>query len=138
MTGSTSDPARQIEACRKDLAEVAVLWQAVAGRSAPGAKAEAEAQVFNQMVVVLDKRFTVASGGGITGVAAAQEVRLLARGVAQHGGWFPEDSSAQWRPDASVTGYHPGDRIALNAEVFSRLAGVFLDGVARNSSISAG
>ena len=57
MTGNVSDPARQIAASRKDMAEFATLWQAVAGRSAPAARAEAEAQVFNQMVVALDSRF---------------------------------------------------------------------------------
>ena len=133
MTGNMSDPARQIAASRKDMAEFATLWQAVAGRSAPAARAEAEAQVFNQMVVALDSRF--GSNGVVTEASAAREVQLLAQGVAVHGGWFPEAGAARWQPDASVTGYQAGDRIALSEEVFTRLTGVYLDGVARKFSV---
>ena len=127
MTDTTSDPTRRIAACRKDLAALAAVWQEVAARSAPRAKAEAEAQVFNQLVVALDSQFGGVSGGA----AAAREVRLLAQGVAANGGRFPADDAARWRPDASVTGYRVGDRIALSEEVFSRLADVFLDGMAK-------
>ena len=128
MTDAMSDPTRKIAACRKDLAALAAVWQEVAARSAPRAKAEAEAQVFNQLVVALDSQFGGVSGGA---AAAAQEVRLLAQGVAANGGRFPADDAARWRPDASVTGYRVGDRIALSEEVFSRLADVFLDGMAK-------
>ena len=127
MTDTMSDPTRKIAACRKDLAALAAVWQEVAARSAPRAKAEAEAQVFNQLVVALDSQFGGVSGGA----AAAREVRLLAQGVAANGGRFPADDAARWRPDASVTGYRVGDRIALSEEVFSRLADVFLDGMAK-------
>ena len=128
MTDAMSDPTRKIAACRKDLAALAAVWQEVAARSAPRAKAEAEAQVFNQLVVALDSQFGGVSGGA---AAAAQEVRLLAQGVAANGGRFPADDVARWRPDASVTGYRVGDRIALSEELFSRLADVFLDGMAK-------
>ena len=128
MTDAMSDPTRKIAACRKDLAALAAVWQEVAARSAPRAKAEAEAQVFNQLVVALDSQFGGVSGGAAT---ATQEVRLLAQGVAANGGRFPADDAARWRPDASVTGYRVGDRIALSEEVFSRLADVFLDGMAK-------
>ena len=73
MTGNMSDPARQIAASRKDMAEFATLWQAVAGRSAPAARVEAEAQVFNQMVVALDSRFGSNAVG--TEAGAAREVQ---------------------------------------------------------------
>ena len=121
------DPTRQIADCRRDMAALATMWRAVAGRSAPRAKAEAEAQVFNQMVVALQSRF----GRDVSPRAPqiAQEVRLLAEGVLG-GGRFP-DAGPGWRVDQSVTGYRPGDRIALSEEVFSRLSDVFLDRVAR-------
>ena len=71
----------------------------------------------------------------VTEASAAREVQLLAQGVAVNGGRFPESGAARWNPDASVTGYQAGDRIALSEEVFSRLAGVFLDGIARKFSV---
>ena len=113
-------PDRRIAAYRRELAEMVEAWQAVAARSAPRARAEAEAQVFNQMVVALQTRF----GAGMQG-SIAREVRLLAAGV-QAGGWFPEAGSG-WRADQSVTGYHPGDRIALSEGVFTRLSEALLD-----------
>ena len=127
MGRQMNDPASDIAACRQDMAAMAALWQAVAGRSAPRARVEAEAQVFNQMVVALDRRF----GGDLAEGQVAREVRLLAQGVVRHGGWFPEVGGDGWRPDASVTGYQPGDRIALDAEVFGRLADVYLAQVAQ-------
>ena len=118
---------------RQDFDELAAGWRLISAASAPSARAAAEVQIFNQMVVALegrlDQRLQEAEGGH--GHAMA-ELRLLAQGVRAHGGVFPDDALARWRPDASVTGYRPGDRIALTEEVFSRLAGVLLDGVARS------
>ena len=103
---------------------MAACWRAVAAGARAGARVEAEAQVFNQMVVALDQRFADRTG------RAADEVRMLALGVAQ-GGYFPSDNVVWWRPEASITGYRAGDRIALSEAVFRRLAGAYLDGVAK-------
>ncbi len=119
-----TDPCRQIADCRKDMAAMAQMWRAVAGRSAAGAKVEAEALVFNQMVVALHARF----GANLPHIQITLEMRLLAEGISGDGR-FPDD--ARWRPDASVTGYWPGDRIALSEEVFSRLSEVYLTLLAR-------
>jgi hypothetical protein len=107
---------------------MAKMWRTVAGRSTPSARVEAEAQVFNQMVVALQARF----GDGLRG-GVAQEVRLLAEGV-RAGGRFPE-AGPGWKVDLSVTGYRPGDRIALSEAVFSRLSEVFLDRVAQMAEV---
>ena len=115
---------RRIADCRRDLGDMAQMWRALAGRSAPRARAEADVQVFNQMVVALHARFGEGLRGGI-----AQEVRLLAEGV-RAGGRFP-DAGPGWKVDLSVTGYHSGDTIALSEAVFSRLSEVFLDRVAQ-------
>ena len=122
------DPDRRIADCRRDLGDMAQLWRVVAGRSAPQARTEAEAQVFNQMVVALHARFGAGMRGGI-----AQEVRLLAEGLGADGR-FPA-AGPGWKADLSVTGYHPGDRIALSEPVFSRLSEVFLDRVARMAEV---
>ena len=113
----------QIAACRRDMGSLAACWRAVALGSRAGSRVEAEAQVFNQMVVALDLRFADRDGG------AADEVRMLALGVAQ-GGYFPSYNVVWWRPEASVTGYRAGDRIALSEAVFARLATAYLDAVA--------
>ncbi len=118
-------PAGKIAECRLELADLAATWRMVAARSAPRARANAEAQVFNQMVVGLQARF----GTGLTfrEPQIALEVRLLAAGV-ESDGRFPE-VGARWEAQGSVTGYCPGDRIALSEEVFTRLTEVFLDRV---------
>ena len=61
---------------------------------------------------------------------ALNEVRLLALGVTENGGYFPSAHGIRWQSAMSVTGYRAGDRIRLSEAVFSRLAGVFLDGIA--------
>ncbi len=126
MLASSSYPAGQVAAARAEFSEAAAVWGAVAARSEARARAAAEAQVFGQMVVALAGWFVRRTRGG----AVPRELRLLARGVAENGGYFPSDGVMQWQPEASVTGYLAGDRIALSAAVFSRLVAVYLDGVA--------
>jgi hypothetical protein len=131
MLGRSGYPAAQVAACRAEFAALALTWRAVAGRSDAGARAEAEAQMFGQMVVALDGWF-VHRLRGVEGKDgnALNEVRLLALGMTEHGGYFPSDHVIRWKPEASVTGYRAGDRIVLSEAVFSRLACVFLDGIA--------
>ena len=104
---------------------MAALWGGVAGRSAPGARAEAEVQVFGQMIVALQTRFGPEAPRSSQ---VALEVRLLAEGLAA-GGRFPVDG--RWRPEGSVTGHLAGDRIGVNAEMFTRLCDAFLREAAR-------
>lgn len=132
MLARSSYSAAQIAAARAAFADLAKSWAEVAARSAPAARERAERQVFAQMVVALDGWFAhrLRAAEGKDG-NALNEVRLLAQGVVAHGGLFPADSTIRWRPDASVTGYHPGDRIELTAEMFTRLADAFLDGIAK-------
>ena len=131
MLGRSSYPAAQVEACRAEFAALARAWEAVAARSGAVARAEAEALVFGQMVVALEGWF-VHRLRGVEGKDgnALNEVRLLALGMTENGGYFPSDGVIKWKPEASVTGYRAGDRIALSEAVFSRLVAVFLDGIA--------
>ncbi len=131
------NPATQIAACGKEMAEMATAWRALARFSETKARTQAEVQVFNQMVVALEGWFA----GGLRRVDATDgqvlhEVRLLALGVTHHNGWFPADPTIQWSPEASVTGYSPGDRIAIDETVFSRLAVACLDAVAAKVATS--
>ncbi|MEO8243147.1 MAG: hypothetical protein ABI832_12630 [bacterium] len=131
MLGRNTYPATVVADARREFADLAAGWLTISMTSAPAARAEAEVQIFNQMVVALEGWFVHRLRGaeGKDG-NAMNEVRLLAQGVTA-GGLFPEDKTIKWRPDASVTGYQAGDRIALSEEVFSRLAEVFLDGIAK-------
>jgi hypothetical protein len=132
MLARSSYSAAQIAAARAAFAEVLDQWREVATRSAPAARARAEAQVFAQMVVALDGWFVhrLRSAEGKDG-NALNEVRLLAQGITANGGLFPADSTIHWKPDASVTGFRTGDRIEMTAESFGRLADAFLAGIAR-------
>lgn len=128
MLDCQDDPSARVRAARRQFAEMSAGWRAVSGRSAPRARAEAEAQIFNQMVVALAGLLPEGPAARDDRHAPAMaEARLLARGVLA-GGVFPEGA---WAREASVTGLGPGDRIALTEEAFSRLAGVCLDGLAR-------
>lgn len=132
MLDCHDDPAAEARAARRRFADMAAGWRAVSQRSAPRARAEAEAQIFNQMVVALAGLLPEGPVARDDRHAPAMaEARLLARGVLS-GGIFPD--SRAWAREVSVTGLGPGDRIALTEEVFSRLAGVCLDGLARRVS----
>jgi hypothetical protein len=129
MLDCQDDHIAQVRAARRQFADMAAGWRAVSGRSAPRARAEAEAQIFNQMVVALAGLLPDGPMARDDRHAPAMaEARLLARGVLA-GGVFPD--SGPWAREVSVTGLGPGDRIALTEEAFSRLAGVCLDGLAR-------
>jgi len=128
MPDDRSDPDTAIRVLRRQFADLAQGWRAVASRSAPRARAEAEVQVFNQMVVALAGLLPEGPAArGDRHAPAMAEARLLARGVLA-GGIFPDGA---WAREVSVTGLGPGDRIALTEEAFSRLAGVCLDGLAQ-------
>jgi len=132
MLGQSECPAAQVRQIRQDFDALAAGWRMISQASTPSARAAAEVQIFNQMVVALEGRLAsrLREAGDGPGHAVA-ELRLLAQGVRAHGAVFPDDDLTHWKPDASVTGYRPGDRIALTEEIFSRLAGVLLDGVAK-------
>ena len=128
MLGRSTYPKTQIAACRAEMAQLCATWRAIAARSEAKARAEAEAQVFNQMAVALEGWF-VQRLRGVEGKDGnpMNEVRLLAQGVTSNGGYFPSDNTIKWRPEACVTGYRAGDRIALSEAIFARLSEAYLD-----------
>ena len=131
MLGRKTYPTAQIATCRAEMTAMAATWRAVAKGSEPKAREDAEAQVFNQMAVALERRFThrlrvVESKDG----NPMNEVRLLALGVTTNGSYFPSDHTIKWQPEASVTGYRAGDKIRLSEAQFSKLANAYLDAVA--------
>lgn len=119
FASAVPDPAR-IASAQQSFAAVAQGWRAVARRSDAGVRAEAEVQVFNQMVVALAGWFAPLD------CAVGAELRLLALGITRWNGFFPQadDGAAQ------ITGYTPGDRIRITEALFSRLAAAYLAGLA--------
>lgn len=112
-----SDP--MLARCQAEMAVMLAAWRALARRSHPAARAEAEAQVFAQMVVALDHRLDRGLDGAPAAPGPRAELRHLARGVTDHAGWFLPQGA--WHPQGSVTGYDTGDRIRLTEAVFARL-----------------
>lgn len=109
------DHTPPLDRCQVEMTAMLTAWRAVARRSHPAARAEAEAQVFAQMVVALDRRV----GAEAPGHGPLAELRHLARGVSAHNGWFMAE--AGWTTRGSITGYEPGDRIRLTEALFTRL-----------------
>lgn len=130
MLGRSSYPTAQIAACRAEMIQLCAGWRAISARSEAKVRAEAEAQVFNQMAVALEGWF-VHRLRGIEGKDGnpLNEVRLLALGVTTNGGYFPSDNSIKWHAETSVTGYRAGDKIALSEAVFSRIVEAYLDAI---------
>lgn len=109
------DHAQPLARVQAEMTAMLAAWRAVARRSHPAARAEAEAQVFAQMVVALDRR----CGASAPGHGPLAELRHLACGVSAHNGWFMGE--AGWNARGSITGYEPGDRIRLTEALFARL-----------------
>lgn len=127
FAGQTPDPV-QIAKARLTFAGMVQSWRAVARRSDARARSDAEARVFNQMVVALAGWFDARGQGGVVA-----EVRMLALGITAWNGFFPEVAAAG-ALQASITGYASGDRIAMTQVLFSRLVSAYLDALAEPAS----
>src|SRR3954467_14366981 len=86
-----------------------------------------EPVLFNNMTLVLDRYF-VHRLRGVTGKDGnpLNEVELLTESLMNNDGVFRGNTVVKFKPDESVTGLEPGERIRINAAEFERLAGAFL------------
>jgi hypothetical protein len=50
------------------------------------------------------------------------EVRVLATSILEHDGVLTVEKSIKWKPEASVLGLAPGDKVALTEADFTKLA----------------
>jgi hypothetical protein len=93
---------------------------------------ELEARVFNELVLALDNRFCHRMRGqeGKDG-NPLNEVRMLAASIMNGDAVLAADSTIKYVPERAILGYSIGDRIALNAAGFGRLATAFLDEIGR-------
>ncbi|MFL6137464.1 MAG: hypothetical protein ACJ74O_06655 [Frankiaceae bacterium] len=91
-----------------------------------------EARFFNDMVLVLDRLF-VHRLRSVTGKDGnpLNEVELLTDSLMSNDGVLRGNNVIKYAPEQSVLKLRIGDRIALTAEQFVRLARAFLDEIER-------
>ncbi|MDX6285675.1 MAG: hypothetical protein QOG53_1160 [Frankiales bacterium] len=91
-----------------------------------GSPAGLETVFFNDALLALDRRFVhrvrLVSGKDGTPV---NEVELLAASLMDHDAKLQLNNVIKYAPESSVLGLQAGDRIALTAEQFKRLAAAF-------------
>ena len=118
------------DAMSKQLAAYRKLAKAV--RASGDAKAVAaleafEPLCFNNLTLALDRRFVhrvrMVSGKDTN---ALNEVELIADSLMDNGGTLEIGTVIKYTPDEATLGLAAGDRIALGADEFDRLAKAFL------------
>jgi hypothetical protein len=127
MLAVTSYPAVYIELSRARVNEQLDAFEALAGAAGGATAVRAFAPgYFNAMVLALDHYFLhrQRSLEGKDG-SPLNEVRMLCNGIKEHDGLLTRDSTIKYDPAKSVTGIGLGDRIALDAAAFRRLAAAF-------------
>lgn len=58
------------------------------------------------------------------------EVRMITASVLEFGGVMTADKTIKWKPEASVTGLKPGDKIVLSRKQVEVLADAFISEIA--------
>jgi hypothetical protein len=113
----------QLTAYRK----LAKAVDAAGDPKASAALAAFEPLLFNNMALALDRHF-VHRVRNVTGKNGnpLNEVELIAESLMGDGGEFRGNNVIKLDPAKSVLQLAPGDRIALTASQFERLAGAFL------------
>jgi hypothetical protein len=121
-TRARAEIAAQIQAYR-DLVGAASKASGMSLTRIDAALAAFEPAFFNNLLVALDARF---AGRPVTAGPGA-ELRALAASLLADGGVLRVRDGAPYDADESVLRIEPGERIALNADDFEALCGVFLD-----------
>ena len=114
----TSYPEVYVQLTAVKLADQLATYAALAG-FAPG--------YFNTMVLALDHHFMHRMRGaeGKDG-NPLNEVRMLSDSIMEHDGVLKENRTIRYKADKAVAGIAIGQGIALDAEVFERLAKAYL------------
>jgi hypothetical protein len=121
-----------------DATRARVRDQVAAYRALPESGCDAAAldefapRFFDHMVIALDAAFVhrlrnkeLKDGNPLN------EVRLLASSILTNDGVLLADKQIKLKPDTSLLGFAPGDRIVVDADGFERLAEAFLADVER-------
>lgn len=129
-----------VDACRarvdgllrhhRELSDAAAALKGTARTHVCGAVVALEEQMFTQAVVTLDASFAHRTRAleGKDG-NPMNEVRVLAASVLENDGVMLSGHGVRLRPESSVLGIRPGDRISLTENDFRRLADAFFDAV---------
>ncbi len=127
MLGRKTYTPAEIADARTLVDDQVKAWRAVAKSADAKACARFEAQYFNMLLLAMDRPFVhrVRAVSGKDG-NALNEVEVLCESLMLHQGVLTEKSPIQLVPDQSVTGLALGERIALNADQFTRVAEAFL------------
>jgi hypothetical protein len=118
-----------IDRCRAKVDGYVDAYRAMTAVATDDAAAAAfEPVFFNNLVLALDTYFTHRSRTleGKDG-NPVNEVRVLCASLTQHDGVLVADKAIRLRPETSVSGYAPGDEIALTEAGFVRLADAYFD-----------
>jgi hypothetical protein len=127
MLGVKTYPKQYVTSCKKRVdAQLAAYKKlaAAAGAGKAGTALDAFAPgYFAGMVIVLEGCFTHRLRGveGKDG-NPLNEVRVLATSILEHDGKLTVEKTIKWKPETTVLGLAPGDKIALTEADFTKLA----------------
>ena len=125
MLANNTYPQDYIDACRSRVSAQQKAYAKAA--KAGGDSLEAlEPEFFNNMVIVLDHYFAHRTRGieGKNG-NPLNEVRVITNSLMEHGGTMTGEKSIKLAPETSVLGIAEGERIAIGAGDFERLANAY-------------
>ena len=132
MLAVTSYPEVYVQLTASKFEEQLAAYDALAAAVKGNAKAEAALAAFapdyfNSMLLALDHHFMhrMRGAGGKDG-NPLNEVRMLVDGIMEHDGVLRENKTIKYKAEKAVAGIAVGETIALDAEVFGRLAKAYV------------
>lgn len=126
MLGVSQYTKTYVDECRAMMRGQLSAYRDVAKSAKGAALTRLEAQLMNHLVLALDRYFVHRlRGKELKDGNPLNEVRMLCTSLLEHHGVFSADSTIKYTPDASVLRLKFGDRIAMTAPQFEKLAEAF-------------
>ena len=132
MLAVTSYPEVYVQLTAAKVDEQLSAYAALAAAVKGNAKAEAALAAFapdhfNAMLLALDHHFMHRMRGaeGKDG-NPLNEVRMLSDSIMEHDGVLKENKTIKYKAEKAVAGIEPGQKIALDAATFERLAKAYI------------
>jgi len=135
MLGVSNYTQDYVDDCRTRVRDQVAAYRTLserAGAAANGALEDFEPRFFAHMVLALDAAFVhrlrnkeLKDGNPLN------EVRVLATSIMSNDGVLMADKQIKLKPETSVLGLAPGERIAIDADAFDRLSEAFLAEIER-------
>ena len=137
MLSVTSYPEVYVQLTAAKVEEQLASYQALATAVKGNAKAEAALAAFapgyfNSMLLALDHHFMHRMRGaeGKDG-NPLNEVRMLCDAIMEHDGVLQENKTIKYKAEKAVAGIAVGQTIALDADVFGRLARAYVEEIGK-------